>query len=101
MNETYDIVVAYRRGPRWAAATLIHQSLVHNNRRALIDHMNAGLGRPQTLAAVRVCRVFVLVLEPATSNAARPDGRRTARLDHRRVLLQLRRRAGVGRPVHL
>ncbi|MBK9124307.1 MAG: hypothetical protein IPM16_14475 [Chloroflexi bacterium] len=64
MNEIYDIVVAYRRGPRWAAATLTHQSLVHHNRRALIDHMNSGLGRPQTLAAVRACRVFVLVLGP-------------------------------------
>lgn len=74
MTSSPQIVIAYRRGPRWGAATLVHQTLTHAGRNAIIDHLNGGMVNTQFQGMVRVCRVFMPILGPGDlDRCTQPD----------------------------
>jgi tetratricopeptide (TPR) repeat protein len=69
-----QVVIAYRRGPRWGAATLIHQALTHAGRSAIIDHLNGGIAHTQFQGAIRACRVFLPIFGPGDlDRCSQPD----------------------------
>lgn len=74
MSTSAQVVIAYRKGPRWGAATLIHQALSHAGRTAVIDHMNGGVPQTQFQSAIRLCRIFIPVLGPGDlDRCTQPD----------------------------
>ena len=74
MSTSAQVVIAYRKGPRWGAATLIHQALSHAGRTAVIDHMNGGVPQTQFQSAIRLCRVFIPLLGPGDlDRCSQPD----------------------------
>lgn len=74
MGTSVQVVITYRKGPRWGAATLIHQALSQADRAAIIDHMNGGIPQMQFQSAIRLCRVFVPILGPGDlDRCSQPD----------------------------